>query len=215
MAVICYPGVMRPAQIRTPAAGEDRLRPEWEKGGQFWVGLEEASRFFRGEAAVQRAAERIVRLLEENGIPYAILGGMALNAYGFIRVTNDVDLLLNANGLEAFKAIHPEPDELGVRIHIFLSGRYPGDGHPKPVAYPDPETVAVRGEKMVLLPLPRIIEIKLASGMTAPERLKDLADVLETIRALKLPAELADELDPYVRDKFRELWRAAQIQDPE
>jgi len=164
---------------------------------------------------VQRATERIVRLLEENGIPYAILGGMALNAYGFIRVTNDVDLLLNADGLEAFKALHPEPDELAVRIHIFLAGKYPGDGLPKPVAYPDPASAAVRGERMALLPLPRLIELKLASGMTAPHRLKDLADVLETILALKLPAGLADELNPYVREKYQELWQAAQFRGPE
>jgi hypothetical protein len=66
---------------------------------------------------------------------------------------------------------------------------------------------------VALLPLPRLIELKLASGMTAPHRLKDLADVLEVIRTLKLVSEFADELDPYVRDKYRELWQAAQIQD--
>ena len=52
---------------------------------------------------------------------------------------------------------------------------------------------------MALLPLPMLIELKLASGMTAPHRLKDLADVQELIRAARLPRELADELDPYVR----------------
>jgi len=31
----------------------------------------------------------------------------------------------------------------------------------------------------------------------------------------KLPAELADDLNPYVRDKYLELWRAAQVQDRE
>jgi hypothetical protein len=46
--------------------------------------------------------------------------------------------------------------------------------------------------------------------MTAPHRLKDLADVLELIRARSLPVGFAEALDPYVRDKFRELWRAAQ-----
>jgi hypothetical protein len=54
----------------------------------------------------------------------------------------------------------------------------------------------VRGERVALLPLPRLIELKLASGMTAPHRLKDLADVIEVIRILKLPAELLEELDP-------------------
>jgi hypothetical protein len=63
--------------------------------------------------------------------------------------------------------------------------------------------------------LPRLIELKLASGMTAPHRLKDLADVVELVRAVHLPEELAGELDPYVREKYLELWRAAQIQDPQ
>ena len=49
----------------------------------------------------------------------------------------------------------------------------------------------MRGERIALLPLPRTIELKLASGMTAPHRLKDLADVIEIIRILRLPAGLA------------------------
>ncbi len=214
MAATCYPEVMREKEVPSPS-WENRSRLSREQEARFFASIEEADRFFRGEAAVQRATGRIVRLLEENGTLYAIFGGMALNAYGFIRVTNDVDLFLNTDGLEAFKVLHPEPEELGVRIHIVLAGKYPGDGHPKPVAYPDPATAAIRGEKMALLPLARLLELKLASGMDGLHRLKDLADALETIRALKLPAELADELDPYVREKFRELWQAAQIQDPE
>jgi hypothetical protein len=55
-----------------------------------------------------------------------------------------------------------------------------------------------------------LIELKLASGMTAPHRLRDLADVLELIRARPLPESFAEALDPYVRDRFLELWHAAQ-----
>lgn len=127
----------------------------------------------------------------------------------------DLDLLLNTEGMKAFKAIHPEPTDHGVPIHIWLAGKYPGDGCPKPVVYPDPATAAVRGEKVALLPLSRLIELMLASGMTAPHRLKDLADVLEVIRTLNLPSGFGDELHPYVQGKYRELWQAAQIQRPE
>ena len=66
------------------------------------------------------------------------------------------------------------------------------------------------GENVRLLPLPKLVELKLASGMTAPHRLKDLADVLELIRALKLSPDFAAQLDPYVRAKFLELHDAAQ-----
>ena len=60
----------------------------------------------------------------------------------------------------------------------------------------------------------RYIELKLASGMAAPHRGKDLVDVQELIKSAVLPAGLADELHPWVRDKFLELWRLAQAIDP-
>ena len=52
--------------------------------------------------------------------------------------------------------------------------------------------------------------MKLASGMTAPHRLQDLADVLRLVSVAHLPRELAQGLDPYVRDKYLELWGNAQ-----
>jgi hypothetical protein len=52
--------------------------------------------------------------------------------------------------------------------------------------------------------------MKLASGMTAPHRLQDLADVLRLIRAADLPRDFAAQIDPYVRGKFEELWLASR-----
>jgi hypothetical protein len=220
---------MRPAEVRTKEVWQDRPRLSGEREERFFAGAREATQFFMGESNVQRALEKIVRLFEEDGIPYAVIGAMALNAYGYRRVTVDVDVLLTREGLEAFTAkhlglgyVHKFPGSKGLRdtengvpIDVVLAGEFPGDGHPKPVAFPDPAGAAVRGERVALLPLPRLIELKLASGMTAPHRLKDLADVLEVIRALGLPAGFAEELDPFVRDKYRELWRAAQTEERE
>lgn len=211
------------------AAWQDRPRLSREREEKLFAGANEATRFFMGEADVQRALEKLVHLLEEDGIPYALIGAMALNAYGYRRVTVDVDLLLTREGLDSFQAKHLglgyvqkfpgskglRDAEHGVPIDVVLAGEYPGDGKPKPVVFPDPASAAVRGERVALLPLPRLIELKLASGMTAPHRLKDLADVLEIVRILKLPAGLAEELDPYVREKYREMWQAAQAEDRE
>jgi hypothetical protein len=105
--------------------------------------------------------------------------------------------------------------EAGVDIDFVLAGESPGDGTPKPVVFPDPATNAVRGRRVALLPLPKLIELKLASGISAPHRLKDLADVLELIRVLALPREIAGSIDTSVRTKYLELWRAAQGADPE
>jgi len=220
---------MKTTEARAEAAWAQRPRLSREQEDRFWAGAAEATRFFMGESDVQRAAAKVARLLEEDGIPYAVIGAMALNDYGYRRVTVDVDLLLTREGLESFKTRHLglgyvqkfagskgfRDTENGVNVDIVLAGEYPGDGLAKPVVFPDPAGVAVRGENLALLPLPRLIELKLASGMTAPHRLKDLADVLEVIRVLKLPAGLAEELDPYVREKYAELWQAAQAVERE
>ena len=62
-------------------------------------------------------------------------------------------------------------------------------------------------EGLQVVRLETLIELKLASGLTAPDRLKDLADVQELIRALALSEQFADGLDPFVRTEYRRLWR--------
>jgi hypothetical protein len=191
---------------------------------RFWSGVEAAERFFMGQAEVQKALQKLVTLLDEQGIPYAVIGAMALNEFGYTRTTVDVDVLLTAEGLAAFKAAHlgrgylekfPGSTNLrdaehGVDIDVVIAGSYPGDGKPKPVSFPDPGVSAERGARVALLPLPKLLELKLASGMTAADRLKDLADVQEVIRIKRLPRILANELDPFVRDKYLELWQAVE-----
>ena len=196
---------------------------------RFEKALENAETFFMKTGRVHEAALAIARRLDEANIPSAIVGAMALGAHGYERVTVDVDILLTRDGLATFKKAHLgrgyvekfpgskgiRDIEHGVAIDVLIAGEFPGDGLPKPVAFPDPTAVAVEGERFRILSLPKLVEIKLASGMSAPHRLKDLADVLELVRAAKLPAELAASLDPYVREKYLELWRAAQVEDPE
>ena len=196
---------------------------------RFERALENAESFFMKTGKIHQAALAIAQRLDAAKIPYAIAGAMALGAHGYERVTIDVDILLTREGLASLKRallgrgyVEKFPGSKGVRdtengvvIDVLIAGRYPGDGLPKPVAFPDPADVAIEGERFRILPLSTLVELKLASGMTAPHRLKDLADVLELVRATKLPADLASSLHPYVRDKYLELWRAAQVDDSE
>jgi hypothetical protein len=62
--------------------------------------------------------------------------------------------------------------------------------------------------------MPRFIELKLASGMVAPHRGKDLVDVQELIRSAGLAREVVEDLHPWVRAKFLEVWELAQAVDP-
>ena len=52
-----------------------------------------------------------------------------------------------------------------------------------------------------------MLELKLASGTTAPHRRRDLADVQDLIVALDLPRELGSKLDRSVRDAYDNLWQ--------
>jgi hypothetical protein len=200
---------------------DERMR----RGGD--AAVREACRFFMRNDNVYESLRRIAQRLDQLQIPYAIAGGMALVAHGYDRTTDDVDILVRPDGLQK---IHQELDGLGyvppfkgskqlkdvdssVRIEFLLTGQYPGDGKPKPVAFPDPADVNVEMGGIRYVDRPTLIELKLASGMTNAGRIKDLADVQELIKALRLPRGFADQLNPYVRGRFHELWDAI-IRDP-
>jgi len=187
--------------------------------------LSEGSRYFEEKSAVQDALKRVARRLEDLGVAYAVAGGMALFKHGFRRFTEGVDILVTREGLQTIHArldglgcVPPftgskqlRDTEFGVRIEFLIAGEFPGDRKPKAVAFPEPEEAAVVIEGIRYLSLPKLVELKLASGMTGGiHRIKDFADVVALIEKLRLPAELAEELNPYVREKFLELWRGIQ-----
>ena len=119
--------------------------------------IETAGKFFMRTDPVHQALRAVTARLDELHIPYAIAGGMALVAHGYDRTTVDVDILLTADGLDAalramdgLGYVPPFPNsknlrhtDSGVRIKFLITGRYPGDGKPKPVAFPDPADAAI------------------------------------------------------------------------
>lgn len=157
--------------------------------------------FFVNKSSVHLAAEDLARRLQESGIEYAIAGGLSLGVHGRGYVN------LRAGGKPVRDTAH------NVRIDFLIAGDFPGDGQPKPVATPEPASASIVGEKYHVITLPVLLELKLASGMTAPHRMQDITDVMRLIHTAKIPRTLADELNPYVRPKFIELWEIAQHQD--
>jgi hypothetical protein len=193
---------------------EQRMR----QGGS--SAIAEASRFFMGEGPVRHSLEKIAERLKQLDVPYVIVGGMALVAHGYKRMAVDVHILVDSEGL---KAVHEALEGLGyvapfagskhlrdtetsVRIEFLVTGQYPGDGKPKPLAFPDPRDVAQVIDGVRYITLPALVDLKLASGMTNAGRLRDLADVQEVIRELRLPRDFVTQLNPFVRAKYEELW---------
>jgi len=181
------------------------------------------------EGDVYETLRALVTRLDQEGLEYAVIGAMALAAHGYRRFTEGVDILLRPEALDRFRdklvglgylPAFPEAPKsfrdtrTGIKIEVMTTGEYPGDGKPKPVVFPDPRDVAVDIESLRVIGLEKLIELKLASGLSAPHRLKDLADVQELILQLHLPLEISNRLDASVRPEYERLWKAAQ-QAPE
>lgn len=188
----------------------------------------QADQFFMGTSPIHEAMRRLTDALRDMQIPFAIAGAMAANAHGHHRTTVDIDILIQREDLDRFKKRHLGVGWIekfegsknfrdvicNVDIDALIVGEYPGDGLPKPVEFPKPEAVTEISEDGIpYISLRALLELKLASGMTAPHRPRDLDDVIQLIRKNQLPQDYADTLNPYVADKFRELWQAAQVDE--
>ncbi len=185
----------------------------------------EGLRYFMGQGDLHGALSQLCSDLKRQDIDYMVIGAVALLAHGYPRFTEDIDLVMTKEGLENFhqgliglgyvpkfqgarKKIRSTRD--GVCIEVITSGEYPGDGKPKPVSFPVPATASIEIDGVKVVTLEKLIELKLASGMTAPDRLKDLADVQELIKVRNLDSDFAERLHPYVRQQYLQLHRAVE-----
>jgi hypothetical protein len=195
--------------------------PEWA--------MSEGDRYFSQISGAFEALKRLIPRLDAIGVSYALVGGLALFRHGYRRFTDDVDLLVTAEGLEAIHqqleglgylppfpgSKHLKETSSGVRIEFLVTGQFPGDGKPKPVAFPDPALEVVDIDGIKVLNLSKIIDLKLASGLSNERRMKDIVDVQELIEALNLSREFADQLDPSVQEKYLDLHRiVTEVPDP-
>jgi hypothetical protein len=188
--------------------------------------LREVDEFFMKAGPVHDTLRKLAERLSKEKIEYAVIGGMALALHGFVRPTQDIDLLMTAEGLDRFHEQmvgrgyipafpgarkHFRDGETGVPIEIITTGEYPGDGKPKPVAFPDPSEASIEVGQYRVAGIEKLIEMKLASAISAEHRrLRDMADVQQLIETLDLPLELSQGLDSSVRSDYERLWRLAQ-----
>ena len=184
--------------------------------------------FFMEKSPIHDAMRRLTKTLGEMNIAFAIAGAMAANAHGHRRTTAYIDILIREEDLRAFKerwigrgwvdkfegSKNFRDTIANVDIDALIVGKFPGDGLPKPVAFPNPELVVdVSEEGLPYVSLPSLLELKIACGMTTIHRPRDLDDVIQLIKVNKLPQSYGETLNPFVQQKFGELWQAAQISD--
>jgi hypothetical protein len=175
--------------------------------------LREIDMFFEGRGKEHQTLRRLARRLTKHGIPYAIMGGMAVNAHGFERTTKDVDVLLTQEGLNLFlqqfsgkqyEQVEGRPRRFrerqsGVTVDVLVTGRFPGTGKPGPIAFPDPESASEEIGSIRVLTLLQLIQLKLAA-----RRHFDFGDVVNLIRVHDLDESYARQLHPSVQQDYIE-----------
>ena len=117
--------------------------------------VSEAEQLHQGQGRLRKTYDRLTRRLEELGVSYGLVGGYALILHGVRRFTEDIDVLVSGKDLDklheqligrGYVRVAPgsrnlRDVETRVKIEFVTTGEFPGDGKPKPVAFPDPEAV--------------------------------------------------------------------------
>ncbi len=181
--------------------------------GSFRERLREIDMFFDKRDKVYKTMRRLAKALDKAGIVYAIMGGMAVNAHHHRRTTKDVDILLTPEGLESFRKrflpktysqVRDRPRRFLDRVNritldVLVAGDYPGSGDPGPIVFPLPADVREEIERIQVINLATLIELKLAA-----RRHQDFADVVNLIRANDLDESFLERLHPSIRGDFIE-----------
>jgi hypothetical protein len=169
-----------------------------------------------------QTAKRVHDLLDRQGVPHAVVGGLAVSLHGYRRNTVDVDLLVRPEdsstvraALEAagFRWLDREKEfrsEAGVPVQVLFAGEREGPGQAATFPSPDDPSHVTVVEGLPVLSLAQLIQAKLACGLGDLRRThKDFADVVELIAVHGLDGSFARRLHKSVRKEFRQLVRRA------
>lgn len=137
--------------------------------------------------SVREVARRAASELTALGIPHVLIGGFAVNAYGYPRATADVDFLVPRPLLSRLNG-RPLAEEVGVEgrtVTVTEQGqRVPVDcvAVPRSPAVPAAAwealfSAARPADGLPIIPLEGLVLLKLLAGRT-----KDAADVVELVK---------------------------------
>jgi len=170
--------------------------------------------------------ESLRERLAQQGVPFAVIGALALRYYGYVRHTEDIDILTTPDGLDRIHAtlvgqgLAPRgpglrkslrETEHQVNIDVVTSGEHAGSAD-SPLEYPPPDSIAFVDIAGLRLPtLEALVEFKIASGVWG-HRTQDLADVQRLIRINGLGEAFADRITPTLREKFLDLLRESRLE---
>jgi hypothetical protein len=165
------------------------------------------------------------KALQREKIPFAVIGALAMRQHGYVRHTEDIDIVTTPEGLDRIHArlvgrgLVPRGPGLrkklretahAVNLDILQAGEHAG-APGSPVQYPAPDAKEFATEEggIRYATLQALLAFKIASGIWG-KRPRDLADTQELIKANRLDEAYGARLPAALRDKFVELVRAAR-----
>jgi hypothetical protein len=165
---------------------------------------------------VDVALGELRKLLEDAGVAFRLVGGVAVVHHGYARTTEDLDVLvasdappridahLASHGFERTSAARLRHVPTGVRVDLLVEGTpLPRDATR---AYPSPDTLGQSPRDPHVTSLRGLVELKLRS-----HRHRDLADVVELLKRLDEPryTEVEATIDRSLRPELASLRRDA------
>lgn len=167
-------------------------------------------------------AQRCAELFTQAGIAYGVCGGVAVCLHGYQRNTIDIDLIIRPQDSDRVRSLmqendftwNPESVEFtsadGFVVQFLVAGSNAGRDSEVKIALPEGERNVEEIEGLSVVRLSRLIEMKIACGMSNLRRThKDFADVVELIAIRKLDGSFARFLHKSVGPTFRQLVRHA------
>jgi hypothetical protein len=174
-----------------------------------------------GTSDVVETARAIAGALAHYDIAHLVVGGLAVQEFGYPRVTIDLDIVVpdvleavefgTADLSNTLARVQGTQDRLrdrrtGVIIDMLPAGRVLKAGCKVPFPHP-----TVASGKLQFATLEQLISLKLDSWVNSPlHRLRDKTDVVELVLRRKLPRTLA--VDACVRDSYLEIWDGLQAE---
>jgi predicted nucleotidyltransferase len=168
---------------------------------------------------LHKAIKALSDILKIYDIDFTIIGGAARNEYKYLKITEDIDILVAKEDKEKMKnipigymkdlssgrvkkfSLH-EPKTM---IDIIYEGEISGDGI-NGLKFVNPKSISTHINGFPYISLKNLIEYKLSSGIYGHQRYKDIDDIIELIKRNNLKKNFANNFRKDLQEKYIELW---------
>jgi predicted nucleotidyltransferase len=163
---------------------------------------------------LKKALQKITSLFKSKKIKFSIIGGAALTQYGNIRLTQDIDILVDKSSKEkllSISRVELKPKFQGTEKSFILQDPkteidiiYTGDktqSKDKKFSFYYDKIYSNTIDDVPYTDIKHFLYYKIGVGRT-----QDIADVESVIKHNDLSIEYMNEFDIYIKEKYKEIW---------